>query len=108
MGKEKCISDAVMCQVKAEMALDHVLDKVIKNPERLQNEPNLKEEISILIQNLELLRREVIFEKVNDQLVVMDQNEPCEVTIRLEWEIEKLIAKAKEIVSVPWKPNNKF
>lgn len=99
MAKEKCISDAVMCQVKAEMALDHALDKIAKNPRRLQNEPNLKEEILILIQNLEILRREVILEKVNDQLAMMDRSKPCEVTIRLEWEIEKLIEKAKEVIS---------
>lgn len=99
MAKEKCISDAVMCQVKAEMALDHALDKIARNPERLQNEPNIKEELSILLQNLEILRREVIMEKVSDQLAIMDRNKPCEVTIRLEWEIEKLIEKAKEVIS---------
>lgn len=99
MAKEKCISDAVMCQVKAEMALDHALDKIARNPERLQNEPNLEEELSILLQNLEILRREVIMEKVSDQLAIMDRNKPCEVTIRLEWEIEKLIEKAKEVIS---------
>lgn len=99
MAKEKCISDAVMCQVKAEMTLDHALDKIARNPERLQNEPNLKEELSILLQNLEILRREVIMEKVSDQLAIMDRNKPCEVTIRLEWEIEKLIEKAKEVIS---------
>ena len=95
MKKEKCISDAMLCQVKAELALDHAIDKLEKNPERASE---LIGEIAILKQNLEILRREVILEKVADQLFLADPNKSCEVTIKLDWEIEKLLRKADKII----------